>query len=414
MNYRLFIDFRADPETLNRSIDSVFDGMPNITVIDNSEHGLPNELSQQCLKRNIEIVRNVLALTPVQTMNQATLYADELDVAILMQNGAEAMPGAAREFIGEIQEQVEADAKYNTGAMWGCVYMRECILAFNTKVLRRLGEFDTEFWYSTIMAGTEYRFRIRNAGFRDICSNTHFTCDWPKRGLMLPQELRAAESSRLHHYYNSKWGGLSYRLPFLGKARQEWLDSIRRGHIFDELSKRPSDRTGLLDHENMDTMIAQTETISRYINASRADNILEVGTGKGWFAYLLANLYSRFSLYTFDNASNDDLPQLIAQVRPDLLITPCKTELLPSILSQLPEAHFNLTWINPKDSSTIVYQDICLAMEAKIPYILVNETKGGFCKQACMDAIEEHSEYREDPCEYSDRDHIGITILTCD
>ena len=298
MRYILGIPFLNRPDLLRVAIQSVKPLWPHTLIIDNSDTGLDTAMWP------VPVVRPPVPLMISQTMNLLQRLAAErsCEVVLFMHNDAEAAVGTPERLLAIIEEAITSKQR------WGVVFTHYDILAaYSMEMARVVGQWDTTL--PAYFADDDYYRRVRLAGYEFI--NTGLQVIHHNNGSSTLKSdprlmfLNNVTFPLYERYYTAKWGGLpgseTYDWPFNGTISMLYVNYLREQKLFHQLAGSYETVEGnLLEQADEHTTAVQIEALRYAINLVRPQSILEAGTGKGMFGYILSHLTQGVTLYTFD------------------------------------------------------------------------------------------------------------------
>jgi hypothetical protein len=280
------------------AIQSVEPLWPHTLIIDNSDTGLDTAMWP------VPVVRPLVPLMVSQTMNLLQRLAAErsCEVVLFMHNDAEAAVGTPERLLAIIEEAIASKQR------WGVVFTHyDILVAYSMEMARVVGQWDTTL--PLYFADDDYYRRVRLAGYEFI--NTGLQVIHHNNGSSTLKSdprlmfLNNVTFPLYERYYTAKWGGLpgseTYDWPFNGTISMLYVNYLREQKLFHQLAGSYETVEGnLLEQADEHTTAAQIEALRYAINLARPQSILEVGTGKSMFGYILSHLTQGVTLYTFD------------------------------------------------------------------------------------------------------------------
>jgi len=219
-----------------------------------------------------------------------------------MHNDAEAAVGTPERLLAIVEEAVTSKQR------WGVVFTHyDTLAAFSMEMVRVVGQWDTTL--PQYFADEDYYLRVRLAGYELI--NTGLPMIHHTNGSSTLKSdprrrcLNSVTFPLYERYYTDKWGGLprseTYDWPFNGTISMLYVQYLREQPLFHQLAGSYETVEGnLLERADEHTTAAQIEALRYAINLARPQSILEAGTGKSMFGYILSHLTQGVTLYTFD------------------------------------------------------------------------------------------------------------------
>ena len=150
--------------------------------------------------------------------------------------------------------------------------------------------------------------------------------------------------------------------------------------LLTELTRDDRTEGNLFERNDGDGRIAQLQIIYETITRLKPKRILEVGTNKGYFGYLLTLLLGNdFELITCDiDEKSQRAVEKLQTVNPRISFVLGDTrETLPKIFMP-----FDLMWLDGGHQFDVSLSDIKNGMRMKIPTILIDDTSSHDVKKA--------------------------------
>ena len=410
MKYILGIPFVNRPDLLERAIQSVRPLWQHTIIIDNSDTGLDPS------KWPVPVVRPPVPLTFSQTMNLLQRLAAErtCDCLLFMHNDAEAGPGTPEHLL-TITEQAMA-----SGRCWGVVFTHyDALAAFSMAMARDVGPWDTTL--PQYFADNDYYRRVRLAGYETIETDLevihHNNASNTVKGDQRLSFLNSVTYPLYERYYSVKWGGPpgceAYDWPFDGAPSILFINYLRNQKLYRHLASSYETVEGnLLERADERTTASQIEAVRHAVKITRPQVILETGTAKSMFGYVLSHLLDGVTLYTFDGD-----PRCIPGVT--LLNTAqhnVKAEFIfgdtKHTLATFNVVGISLAWIDGGHDEATARSDIQNAMRLRIPLIMCDDARTMPEVACAIDrALEANSAYKRLTNPFFNHDSRGIVFL---
>lgn len=410
MKFLLGIPYVNRPDLLRLAVASVRPFHARTVIIDNSEQGLfPADWP-------VEVLRPSVPLTFSQTMNllQNLAFERGCEALLSMHNDAEAEAGTCERLLAIIEES------FRTERRWGVIFTHyDTLAAFSMEMVAAVGPWDTTL--PQYFADNDYYRRVRLLGFETIdtglpvthhhnASSTVKSDPWLGwiNGVTYP----------LHgQYYAAKWGGgagrETYASPFNGKLSELVVEGLRQSELYQRLAASYDSVEGnLLERAEERTHAAQIEAIRYLLRLARPRRILETGTHKSLFGYVLSQMVESVMLYTFDGDERC-LPGVSllnsAQRRVSAVFTLGDTK---ETLEKFAEPDIGLAWIDGGHDEPTAFSDLCSAMRLEVPLIAVDDARTmPEVASAIERALESRPDYRRFFNPFYEHDGRGIVFL---
>jgi predicted O-methyltransferase YrrM len=218
-------------------------------------------------------------------------------------------------------------------------------------------------------------------------------------------------------YYSAKWGGPpggeAYDRPFNGAMPMLFVDYLRDQELYQQLANSYDTVEGnLLERADARTTAAQIEALRYAIRLAQPRSVLETGTGKSMFGYVLSHLVHGVTLYTFDGD-----PRCVPGVA---LLNAAQTNIQAKItfgdtkqtLSTFNVPGIGLAWIDGGHDEATVLNDIQQAIRLDIPLIAIDDARTmPEVASAINHALNAHSTYVRLENPFYDHDTRGIMFL---
>jgi predicted O-methyltransferase YrrM len=355
------------------AIQSVEPLWPHTLIIDNSDTGLDTAMWP------VPVVRPLVPLMVSQTMNLLQRLAAErsCEVVLFMHNDAEAAVGTPERLLAIIEEAIASKQR------WGVVFTHyDILVAYSMEMARVVGQWDTTL--PLYFADDDYYRRVRLAGYEFI--NTGLQVIHHNNGSSTLKSdprlmfLNNVTFPLYERYYTAKWGGLpgseTYDWPFNGTISMLYVNYLREQKLFHQLAGSYETVEGnLLEQADEHTTAAQIEALRYAINLARPQSILEVGTGKSMFGYILSHLTQGVTLYTFDSdprcATGVEL-LTAAQTNVRVVLTLGDTK---QTLQAVDIRGLDFAWIDGGRDEVTALNDIRHAIRLGSPLIAINDAR---------------------------------------
>lgn len=410
MQYMLGIPFVNRPDLLKLALQSVELLWPHALIIDNSDSGLDPTMWP------VPIVRPPVPLAFSQTMNLLQRLAAErsCDVSFFMHNDAEAGADTPARLLAMVEEA------FASAQRWGVAFTHyDTLAAFNMAMVRIVGPWDTVL--PQYFADTDYYLRVRLAGYELLNTGLQMTHHNNASSTLKsdPQRqfLNSVTFPLYERYYTTKWGGLpgseTYDWPFNGRLAMSYVNSLREQALFHRLAGAYETVEGtLLERADEPTAAAQIEALRYAISLARPQSILETGTGKSMFGYLLSHLTHGTTLYTFDGD-----PRCVTGVE---LLNAAQTNVqavltLGDTKQTLPACDvkdLGFAWIDGGHDEATALSDIAQAMRLGVPLLAIDDARTmPEVASAIERALHMHLEYVRLANPFYNHDARGIVFL---
>ena len=423
MRYLLGIPVVNRPDLLARAVRSAECCWPSTLIVDNSAAGL----DPACWP--VPILRPPVPLSFSQTMNLLQRLASEryCDALLFMHNDAEAEPGTLESLLAVVDEAVRG------GRRWGVAFTHyDTLAAISLTMVPDVGPWDTALPH--YFADNDYYRRVRLAGYEILDTGLGVIHHNGASSTIKSDPCRLAQ----HHvtfplyesYYTQKWGGRPgqevYRRPFDrpdsaahdvgqpgGSEPMLFVEHLRHQPLFQELAASFETIEGnLLERADPWTTEAQIETIRYLVQLTQARRVLETGTNKSLFGYVLSHLTHDACLYTFDGdprcATGVELLNASQRrVRSVFMLGDTK-QTLPAF--DVPG--IDLAWIDGGHDEATALNDLTQAMRLAIPVVAVDDARTiPDISRAIDAALQANPAYRLHPNPFYEHDRRGIVIL---
>jgi len=410
MQYIHGIPFVNRPDLLELALQSVRPFWPHTLIIDNSDTGLDPSMWP------VPIMRPPVPLTFSQSMNLLQHLASErsCDCLLFMHNDAEAGAGTPKRLLAIIEEAIAS------GQRWGVAFTHyDTLAAFSMAMVHAVGPWDTTLPH--YFADNDYYRRVRLAGYEIINTGLEVTHHNDASSTIKSDPrltfLNSVMFPLYGHYYTTKWGGPpgneTYDWPFNGALSLLFVNSLREQALYRQLASTYETVEGnLLERADDRTTAAQIEALRYFIHVARPQRVLETGTGKSMFGYVLSHLVHRVTLYTFDGdhrcAAGVALLNAV-QTNVQAVFTLGDTK---QTLPTFDVDGIGLAWIDGGNDEATALNDIQQAMRLGIPFIAVDDARTMPEVAAAIDhALQAHPAYVRLANPFYDHDARGMVYL---
>lgn len=391
--------------------------LSHIYAIDNSTHSLTRDLIAEAGElrraafdgRLIELPCPV-ALTFAQTQNymQHLVEREGADAVLFAHSDMAATPEAVERVLAAARRDCVVFSHYDV------------LAAFGADVIRRVGSWDTAIpWY---YADNDWYRRVRLAGLEVVEAGgegvTHqndasstMKSDW-RLALATNQQTQIARA-----VYIEKWGGPPERerfsVPYDGTRLVPPLEWLMSDPLYHALASSYETVEGTLFEQEPRGRWAQLRAIAwAYEQAGRPAHIVETGTAKGFFGYLLSWLVTEPNgahLFTYDGD-----PRSATAV--ELLRTSQRTLASTLTLGDSKQTFrvgpgIGMAWIDGGHDEATAYSDITACLRANTPWVLVDDTQMPEVRRAVDQAVGEFPAYREVAHPWQADDARRIAVL---
>lgn len=184
--------------------------------------------------------------------------------------------------------------------------------------------------------------------------------------------------------------------------------------IYNQLFASVESGEGNLLRSDPETAEAQFHFLLLTLNRAKPKKVLETGTNKGSFSYVLSHILHDVDIYTFDlNPQSQACVDLLNRYQHNVRIhfTPGDTK---QTLAAFNEPGIQFAWIDGGHDYDSAYSDMSHAARLGIPYIAMDDTKFpgmGHLNDVVHRIIAEHSEYRMGFNPFFDSDMRGAILI---
>jgi predicted O-methyltransferase YrrM len=325
----------------------------------------------------VSVVHQLSPVSFTTVFNEFIRASWDDDVMFFMHSDATAKPGACGKIMDAVHE------KLDSGERWGVLLTEyDALAAYNMKAVRSVGYLDPMFYQYIADDDWYHRMRMAQWEIVDTGLNTEHPCGvLHHTSAAVKNDWLFNDRTQLHNgfayqYFDYKWklgipNDERHYFPFNGMhllrllASTPLLEALREdlrteGNLFDAAFREKN----ML--EDRDTL-SQLNTMYDYITQLQPRRILETGTNKGYFGYLLSLLLTDFELVTCDGDERSAraaelLGPRVRFVHGDSRLT------LPQINEQ-----FDMAWIDGGHNYEVALSDIKNAMRLDIPCIMIDD-----------------------------------------
>lgn len=193
-----------------------------------------------------------------------------------------------------------------------------------------------------------------------------------------------------------------------------FLEHLRSQHTFKSLcALHPDGEGNSLEHTDDGTATAQIAFFCYLIMNIQPQKILETGTNKGLFAYLLSNIVTEpVTLYTFgiqpqSKACVDFLNGAQQMVGIQFYLGDSK-----QTMAAFFENDIQLAWVDGGHDEETAYSDIKHCIRLNIPFIAIDDLNNPALQKVLARILEEHAEYQVSENPFSERDSRRTTLIS--
>jgi len=409
LRYLLGIPFVNRADLLHRAVESVRALWPHVVIVDNSGSGLDPE------RWPVPIIRPSVPLTFAQSMNllQRRALDAGADVLLFMHNDAEACGDTPRRLLALVDEATAA------GRRWGVAFTNyDTLAAVRVDAIRHLGEWDPAL--PQYFADNDWYRRLRLAGWEVLDTGLPVTHHNDASSTVKSDAVLAHANAVLfplhERYYAAKWGGgaghESFARPWNDAPAADFVRQVRSSPVFHQLAATYETEEGtLLEHADELTMLRQLQAIRHAVWLAQPRRVLETGTAKGLFGYVLAHLVPQATLHTFDlDPRSAAAVKLLGDAYPSLRIRFTAGDSRRT-LARFRQPGIGLAWIDGGHDHETALSDLRHAMRLRIPLIAVDDMAMHTVAAAVADALAANGAYREMENPFREGDSRGIAFL---
>lgn len=131
----------------------------------------------------------------------------------------------------------------------------------------------------------------------------------------------------------------------------------------------------LLEYNDPLTAQSQVNMLQYAVNLAKPTKILETGTNKGYFAYVLSHLVAGADLYTFDMSPQSQAAVHLLNAHQSALRIHFYCGPTQATLPNFHVPGIGLAWIDGGHDETTAYTDLYHAVRLGIPYIAIDDIK---------------------------------------
>jgi predicted O-methyltransferase YrrM len=400
----LGIPFVVGEGLLRRAVDSVAPLWPSTVIIDNSDGGL------DAAAWPVDVVRPAVPLSFSQTMNllQALGRDASCEAVMLLHSDAAPAADAPARLLATLDEASAA------GRRWGIAFTAyDAFAAYSAAMIADVGPWDVTL--PQYFADIDYYRRVRLAGWEVLETGLPVLHD-------ASSTIRLDEARGRHNavtfplyeqYYAAKWGGAPGRETFERPFDRALLEHLRAQPLYRRLRDGFDSVEGnLLEVTDDQTATAQVEALQWAIARAAPRAVLETGTNKGYFGYLLAHITRDVTLHTFDGDPRCERQARIlneGQARVRVRFTLGDTK---QTLAAFAEPDIGFAWIDGGHDEATAASDIGHAMRLGVPLIAVDDTLiMGETARAVDSALAAHKGYQRLEHPFAAADSRGIALL---
>ena len=405
--FLLGIPFVVGEALLRRAVDSVAELWPSTLVVDNSDAGLDASAWP------VEVVRPPVPLSFSQTMNLLSALGRDRSCKLVMLLHSDAAPaaGTPARLIAALDEAAA------TGPRWGIAFTNyDAFAAYSAAMIADVGPWDVTL--PQYFADVDYYRRVRLAGW-EILETGLPVLHEPSSTIRL-DSARAAQHAvtfpLYERYYAAKWGGGPGSETFARPFDSALLEHLRAQPLYQRLRDGFDSVEGnLLEVNDDQTATAQVEALRWAIERAAPAEVLETGTDKGYFGYVLSHLTHDVTLHTFD-----DDPRCEGQVRllndgQDRVRVAFTLGDTKETLAAFDRAGIAFAWIDGGHDEATAASDIAHAMRLGIPLIAVDDTLiMPETARAVEAALAAEPRYRRLEHPFAAADSRGIALLAAE
>jgi predicted O-methyltransferase YrrM len=331
-----------------------------------------------------------------------------------MHNDAEAGAGTPERLLICIEEAIAAEQR------WGAFFTAyDAFAAFNMAMVCEVGQWDTTL--PQYFADIDYYRRVRLAGYEIIDTGLevihHNNASSTLKSDPRLRLLNGITFPLYERYYSAKWGGLpggeAYDRPFNGAMSMLFVDYLRDQELYYQLANSYDTVEGnLLERADARTIAAQIEALQYAIRLAQPRSVLETGTGKSMFGYILSHLVHGATLYTFDGDPRCAPGVALlnaAQTNVQAVVTFGDTK---QTLPTFNVSGIGLAWIDGGHDEATVLNDIQQAIRLDISLIAIDDARAmPAVASAINQALNVYSTYVRLANPFYDYDARGIMFL---
>ncbi|MDT7604174.1 MAG: hypothetical protein QOF61_2171, partial [Acidobacteriota bacterium] len=364
----------------------------------------------------VPILRPPVSLTFAQTMNllQREAARRDCDALLFMHNDAEASEGTPEKLLSVIAEAHAARRR------WGAVFTHyDTFAAFNLEATRVVGEWDAAL--PQYFSDNDYYRRVRLAGYEIIDTGLpvmhHNGASSTVKSEPSRSFLNGVTFPLYGSYYAAKWGGSPgverFDWAFDGALSIAFVEHLRNSELFRQLADTYETNEGnILERADQRTTAAQVEAIRLALRLARPRRVLETGTNKSLFGYLLSHLACGVTLYTFDGDPRaargvELLNDGQTNVRSMFTLGDTK-----ETLADFAEEQIDLAWIDGGNDSATALSDLRHAARLRVPLVAVDDARTmPEVARAVEHVLAESDDYESLPNPFYSHDERGIVFL---
>jgi predicted O-methyltransferase YrrM len=365
-SFLLGIPFVVGEDLLRRAVDSVEPLWPSAVIVDNSDAGLDADAWP------IPVVRPPVPLSFSQTMNVLQQLGRErsCDAVMLLHSDAAPAADTPARLLAAIDQASVA------GRPWGIAFTNyDAFAAYSAAMIANVGAWDVTL--PQYFADIDYYRRVRLAGW-EILETGLPVLHEASSTIRLDEERgrhNAATFPLYERYYAAKWGGGPGGETFDRPFDRALLEHLRAQPLYRRLRDGFDSAEGnLLEVTDDQTATAQVETLRWAIQRAAPRVLLETGTNKGYFGFLLTHITRDVTLHTFDGD-----PRCAGQIRilnegqPGVRVRFTLGD-TKQTLAAFTEPDIGFAWIDGGHDEATAASDIGHAMRLGVPLIAIDDT----------------------------------------
>lgn len=401
---------------------SIPPAIDHIWVLDNSGAGLAFELitsstnSQRGklmaaeFEGRLRVQHPEAPLTFAQTQNvfQNICRAMDADAILFAHSDMVATPEAVARVIAATRRDAIVFSHYDV------------LATFGADVIRRVGPWDPAIpWY---YADNDWYRRARLAGVEVVEVGGEGVTHQNDASSTMKSDWRIAlathqQTSLARAVYVEKWGGPPeherFAVPYDGWRLIPPVETLMGTPLYGALSRAFATHHGTLFEQEPRARAAQLRALAwAYEQAGRPQQIVETGTAKGFFGYLLGWLAQQPThLVTVDVDEATVAPvELLSRAFPQLSIghiTGDSRAVLPNLRLQ----GAGLAWVDGGHDEATAFSDVAACLRANVPWVLVDDTEMPEVRRAVNRALVAYPAYRETAHPWRRDDTRQIAVL---
>lgn len=410
LRYLLGIPYVNRPDLLALAVESVRPLWEHTIIIDNSDDGLRAD------DWKVPVVRPHVPLTFSQTMSLLEREAARrgCDATLFMHNDAEAAHETPERLLALVSEAQAARRR------WGAFFTNyDTLAALSLEAARAVGGWDVTL--PQYFSDNDYYRRLRLAGYEIVETGLAVTHHNGASSTVKSEPRRAFSNGitfpLYEGYYAAKWGGSpggeSFDWAFDGAQANAFIDHLRAQELFRRLADSYETVEGnMLERADPRTTAAQVEAISFAVRLARPRVVLETGTGKSLFGYLLSHLARDITLHTFDGDPRAARGvELLNAGQPNVRSVFARGD-TKQTLPNFGGRGIDLAWIDGGHDEVTALNDLRHAARLGTSLIAIDDarTMPGVAR-AVVRLVEERDDYEPFPNPFYAHDARGILFL---